>query len=107
MFAFGLPFPQETDTRTTVRDSIRTLLGPRPRLNPILGSGGSGALHDIEHQKRELIVYRARIVALIEMLEGGAKVPGNEPVTRPAGRDLTGLRKPIAAARAAGKRHAA
>ena len=77
-------------------------------MNPILGFGGSGALHDIKRQKSDLIAYRARIVALIEMLEGGVNVPGgNEPFTEPAGRRLSGLRKPIAAARTATKRHAA
>jgi hypothetical protein len=69
-------------------------------LNPIHGSGGSGALHDVKRQKSELIAYRAKIVALIEMLEGGVKIPGwNEPFTGPAARNLTGLRKPIMAAR--------
>jgi len=90
MLTLGSSLFQETDALTAVRDSIRTLLGPRPHLNPILGSGGSGAKHEIELQKSALIAYRARIVALIEMLEGGVKVPGSEPKT--AGR------KPIAAA---------
>ena len=35
MFAFRLPFPQETDTRN-LRDSVRTLLGPKRQDNPTL-----------------------------------------------------------------------
>ncbi len=95
VFSFGLPFPQETET-ATVRAFIRTLLGPRPQVNTIFGSVGSGDLDNIEVQMNALIAYRAKIVALIEMLEGGVRVPsGNRPTTALAGR------KPIAAARAA------
>lgn len=98
---------RETDSLTTVRDFIRTLLGPRPHLNPILGSGESGAMHDIERQKSELIAYRAKVGALIKMLEGGLKVAGgNGPVAGPAGRRVSGLSKPMAAG-AARKRRAA
>jgi hypothetical protein len=94
---------QETDT-ATFRDLIRTLLGPRPQVNTIFGSGGTGVPYDVEVQKNALIAYRAKIVALIEMLEGGVRVPGgNGPITAPAGR------KPIAAATSAkaAKRRAA
>lgn len=96
MFSIGLPFPLETDTAPTVRGLIWTLLGPRPQVNTIFGSGGSGDPHDIEVQMNALIAYRAKIVALIEMLEGGVRVPGGSgAITGPAGR------KPIAAATSA------
>lgn len=36
MFAFKLPFPQETDDATTAQDAIGTLLGPKPQVNPTL-----------------------------------------------------------------------
>ena len=97
MLTPGSALFQETDALTAVRDSIRTLLGPRPQLNPILGSGGRGAKHEIERQKSALIAYRAKLVALIEMLEGGVKVSGSEPIARAARRKP----KPIAAARLA------
>jgi hypothetical protein len=87
VFVFGLPFPQEIVTPTTIRDFIRTLLGQRPRLHPVLGSRGSGDPQDIEVQKNALIAYRAKIVALIEMLEGGVRAPGNEPIIGSAGPD--------------------
>jgi len=108
VFACGLPFPQEMDTSMSVLDSIRTLLGPRPHLDPSLGSGGSGFPRDIEAQKSQLTAYRAKISALIEILEGGVRIPGwNEAITGPAGLRLSGPRKPVAGARAARKRHAA
>ena len=98
-YAFGLSFRQETDTPTTVRDFIRTLLGPRPHVNPPFGPAGSGAKHEIELQKSALIAYRAKIVALIDVLEGGVNVPGNEPMRMK--RNLSAPRKPISTARTA------
>jgi len=92
VFSFGLPFPQETDT-ATVRDLIRTLLGPRPRMNTVFGSDGNGVPNDIEVQKKALIAYRAKIVAVIDLLEAGVMVSESGPITRTPGR------KPIAAAR--------
>jgi len=102
--ASGLPFPQEKDF-ATVRDLIRALLGPRPQVNTILGSAENGVPHDIEVQMNALIAYRAKIVALIGKLEG--EVPGSEPITVLARRNLSGIRKPITAVRAARKRPAA
>ena len=102
-FAFGLPFPQETGTPTTVRDSIRTLLGPKPHLNPILGSVGSGAPHDIERQKSELIAYRAKIVAVMNILEAGVKTAENGPITEAPVGKMSTPRKPILVARHANR----
>ncbi len=99
MFAFGLPFPQKMDTPKSFRDFIRTLLGPRPHVNPPFGPAGSGAKHEIELQKSALIAYRAKIVALIDILEGGVNVPGNEPMRMK--RNLSAPRKPISTARTA------
>jgi DNA-binding NarL/FixJ family response regulator len=36
VFAFKLPFPQETDAATTVQGAVRTLAGPQPHVNPTL-----------------------------------------------------------------------
>jgi len=69
--------PQEMDSESTLRDAIRILLGPKPQVNMMDGSGA--ILHDIERQKSELIAYRAKVVALIEMLDGGIKA-GGEPI---------------------------
>ena len=107
VLTYGSPLFEETDTATTVRDAIRALLGPKPQVNTILGSGGNGVPYDIEAQKNALIAYRVKVVALIKMLESGVMVCGSVPITGPAGRNLSGLRKPITAARASRRRHAA
>jgi hypothetical protein len=85
---------QETDT-ATVRDLIRTLLGPPPQVKFVFGPG------ELEMQKSALIAYRAKIVALMNILEGKVSVPANEPIARAPERRPCGLRKPIASARSA------
>jgi hypothetical protein len=92
--AFGLPFPQETDT-PTLRDSLRTLLGPWPQAKFVFGPG------ELEIQKSALIAYRAKIVALMNILEGKVSVPASDRIVRAPEHRQCGLRKPIAAARSA------
>jgi hypothetical protein len=67
----GLPFPKAVGIPMNAQESIRTLLGPRPHVNKF--AAGSGSQHEIEVQKNALIAYRAKVVALIGMLEGGVK----------------------------------
>jgi hypothetical protein len=99
VFAFGLPFPQETDTETPVREFIRTLLGPKPHLITNLGPARTAAAHDLDLQKSALIAYRAKLVALIDMLESGVKLRGNKPISRAPQSRTCVVRKPITAAR--------
>jgi hypothetical protein len=105
--AYGSPFLGETEALTKARESIRTLLGPRPQLNTILGSCGIGDPQYLDAQRNALIAYRAKIIALIWMLEGGVKAPGNGPILRPVGGNYQESATPTAASRAPRKRHLA
>ena len=105
MSTIALPFLQKPFIPTALRDSILTLLDPRPHVKTILGSGRSGVVLDIEIQRRALIAYRAKIVALTHILETVVKPPGNEPITR-TDRKLPSVRKCMTSAgtvKAAGK----
>lgn len=86
--------PQETDT-PTLRDCLRTLLGPAPQVKVVLGPG------DIEIQKNRLIAYRGKVVALMNILEGKVSVPANDRIVRAPEPRHCELRKPIAAVKAA------
>lgn len=98
LFQFGLFFPQQKGTTATVRDIIETLLGPRPDMSAC-ESGWSGDWNDIASQRSALIAYRAKLVALIDMLEGGVQATRNEQIARAPRSRMCVLRKPIAAAR--------
>jgi hypothetical protein len=100
VFAFGLPFPQETDT-PTLRDSIRTLLGPKPQVKTIFEPAESGAPNNIDIQKSALIAYRAKVVALMNILEGNVTAPARDPIAQVPQHKMGGLHKPVAAARSA------
>jgi hypothetical protein len=68
-------------------------------MKTIFGSAESGTLHDMEIQMSELISYREKVVALMNILEANFTAAANEPVARaPQPKTCCGLRKPIAAA---------
>jgi hypothetical protein len=97
MFALGLASPKETNTPMKLRDSIRTLLGPKPPVNTAFGITGSAGRGELEIHKNALIAYRARVVALMNILEGTVTVPANKPIAQAPERKMCG-RKPMAAA---------
>jgi CheY-like chemotaxis protein len=97
----GLPTLQKPFTPTDLRDSIEALLAPIPHVKPFFGLVRSGVMRDLEILKIDMIAYRAKIVALLSILEGGVKTLGNAPIVRAPARDMSTLRKPIAAARVA------
>lgn len=99
VFAFGLPFPKEANTPIALRDSIRTLLGPKPLVKTTFGPAEIDRRGDIQTQKSALMAYRAKIVALMNVLEGAATTPANEPVSQAPQRSACTLRRPIAGAR--------
>jgi hypothetical protein len=57
------------------------LLGPAPNVNAILIVARSGPAPDIEKHRLRLIGYRDKVVALINILEGGLNTPGTKPIT--------------------------
>jgi hypothetical protein len=86
---------------TDVRDSIRTLLGPRPYLKSVPAYARIGSLRQIKLEALALIAYRAKIVALMTILEVGVKTGQDKPITRTLGPKLLAVRKPMATATAA------
>ena len=79
MFTDELPFLRKPDCPTALQGFCVTLLGPTPRLNTILRFARKGVkpnLQYIESQKNVLNAYRAKVVALIKILEHVAQAPG-------------------------------
>jgi hypothetical protein len=67
------PFFQEPLFPKVLRDSILTLLGPSPNSKVTPRPHWRESLHDVQAQRLALIAYRAKIVALINILEVGVK----------------------------------
>jgi len=77
----GLPFLQKPFTPTALRDSIEALLGPIPiREADDSETCLDGVRNDIEIQKAALIACRAKVVALLNILEGRAGTPVGVPM---------------------------
>jgi hypothetical protein len=55
-------------------DSLVTLLGPAPKAK-------IGPTPDIEEHRVQLIAYREKVVALLEILESTLKAPDAKPIT--------------------------
>jgi CheY-like chemotaxis protein len=76
----GLPFLQKPFTPAALRYSIGALLGPVHHVNTTLGCDARGFIDDIEILRTVLIAYRAKVAALLSILEGGVKAHGNKPM---------------------------
>ena len=100
-FAHEMPFTLERHTPTTLRDSIRTLLGPKPHVKTTACPAGMDVRGEVHAQKFALIAYRARLVALMNILEGTVAQPANKPIGQWPQRNVGALRKPVAGARSA------
>jgi hypothetical protein len=98
------PFLEKPFIPTILRESILTLLGPRPHLKTVSAYARIGSMQHIEVQKLALIAYRAKIVAVMNVLEVGVKTAENKPITGTPERDMSVLRKPVAVARQAHRR---
>jgi len=78
----GLPFLQKPFTPTALRNSIETLLGPIPACEEDDAETClDGVRNDLEIQKAALIAYRAKVVALLDILEGRVRPPVDVPMT--------------------------
>jgi hypothetical protein len=88
---------------TDVRDSIRTLLGPRPYLKSVPAYARIGSLWQIKLEALALIAYRAKIVAVMNILEAGVKTAENGPITEAPVGKMSTPRKPILVARHANR----
>ena len=66
---------------SSLRASLVTLLGPAPNVNSILALARVSPTPDIEKYRLRLIDYKDKVVALINILEGGVVTPGISPIT--------------------------
>lgn len=77
LYTTSVPFLQKPFIPPALRNSILTLLGPRPDMTAVPGHGRIGCMQNIPVQQLALLAYRAKIVALITVLEVGVKAAGN------------------------------
>ena len=91
------PFFRESFIPTALRDSILTLLGPIPNLKVSPRPAWKESLDGVHTQRLALSAYRARVVALIDILEVCVTAE-NVPAMGAPERDTSAPRKPIAAA---------
>jgi hypothetical protein len=91
-------FLQEPFIPTVLRDSILTLLGPKPSLATVTGAR-SKSVNDVLSQRLALIAYRAKIVAVMNILEVGVKTAENGPIMETAAGKMSAPRKPMLVAR--------
>jgi hypothetical protein len=98
----SLPFLREPLIPTArLRASILTLLGPSPHLQNASTMARIGCLHDVQAQKFALVAYKARVVAVMNILEVGLpSIDGNKPIKGRRERNTSTTRKAIPAARA-------
>jgi hypothetical protein len=73
--------PSRPFNPSSLRQSLVTLLGPVPDLNAILKSARIGPTPDIQRHRHELMGYRDKVVALLNLLEGSLATPGTKPIT--------------------------
>jgi hypothetical protein len=91
-------FLQKPFIPTVVRNSILTLLGPKPPLETVR-EARSKSTRDVLSQRDALIAYRTKIVALMNILEVGVKTAQDGPITEATQGNTPPLRKPILVAR--------
>jgi hypothetical protein len=82
----ALPFLQKPVIPTTIRDSFATLLGPRPQVKITFGPPRSVVMHAIEIQTSALFAYKAKVDALMNILESVGKDSENDPEVIPVPR---------------------
>ena len=72
------PSSDVLDIPIALRDSVGTLLGPRPHVETVFETALSSTAREIAIQKGALIAYGEKVAALIHVLEGIAKAPASE-----------------------------
>src|ERR1035438_7637736 len=78
----SLPCLQEPFIPTALRDSILTLLGPSPDVRVAPRLARSGSVHDVQIQRLALIAYRAKIAAVMAILEVGVRAAENKLIAK-------------------------
>jgi hypothetical protein len=68
-------------SRPAMRQSILTLLGPTPNLQAILIGARFSRTPDIERHRLQLLGYREKLVALLNLIEGSLTTSEDKAIT--------------------------